>query len=79
VAWKGKEMEWLIAHNDRLAIQQSAYPKDQSYSKTHFNRAVQELYLTDKRPIVAAQTLQNFQQVIEFCREKLEAAAAVPV
>jgi predicted ATPase/5S rRNA maturation endonuclease (ribonuclease M5) len=69
-SWK-KELEYLITETDRLQIQQAAYPTATRFNKTHFNRAIQELYLTDHRLSLSPATLNNFEKLCEFCAEKL--------
>lgn len=69
--WVGKEMEDLISNDDRELIQKSVYPTALKYQKTHFNRAVQELYLTDRAITVSDETKTNFDMIFMFCAEKL--------
>ncbi|HMX27076.1 MAG TPA: AAA family ATPase [Blastocatellia bacterium] len=69
--WKHKEMEDLILGNDRLKIQATAYPEATEYDKSHFNRAVQELFLTNKRIKLSQETMDNFGKVVKFCSERL--------
>lgn len=73
-AWKKIGMERLADEADRMAIQTTVYPKAKTFKKTYFNRAVQELYLTDQRPGVSKTTLGNFEKVLAFCQEKLTEA-----
>jgi predicted ATP-dependent endonuclease of OLD family len=70
-SWKRMEMEDLIQEKDRNLIQRSAYPNASGFNKTHFNRAIQELFLTDKKLNLSANTLTNFEKTIDFCSERL--------
>jgi energy-coupling factor transporter ATP-binding protein EcfA2 len=70
-AWLGKEMEEVVSKNDRELIQRTVYPAATKYHKTHFNRAVQELYLTDRAIAVSDETKNNFELVFKFCAERL--------
>jgi hypothetical protein len=76
-SWHNKTMETLIPTGERLTIQQAAYPGDQKYHKTHFNRAVQEMYLTGQRPQISSTTLGSFEHILDFCRQKLQEGTGV--
>ena len=66
--WKKTGMEFLVEEQDRLAIQNTAYPAATKFNKTHFNRALQELFLT-KRKVPLSQTTQaNFLKVLTFLK-----------
>ncbi|CAN5855717.1 hypothetical protein BH24ACI1_BH24ACI1_20910 [soil metagenome] len=67
-----KEMESLIEKTDIVAIQSVAYPSTSKFNKTHFNRAIQELYLTNKKPKMSKVTVNNFQKLLKFCEQKLK-------
>ncbi len=69
--WKGTGMEFLIEEPDRLLIQHKAYPSAVKFNKTHFNRAIQELYLADQKVQVGHKTVSNFQKLFEFCEKYL--------
>jgi predicted ATP-dependent endonuclease of OLD family len=66
-----KNMEQVLPQADRLLIQTTAYPATVSYKKTHFNRAIQELYLTNRISTISATTIANFEKILEFCEQKL--------
>jgi hypothetical protein len=66
-------MEELISNDDRELIQTSVYPTALKYQKTHFNRAIQELYLTDRAIAVSEETKTNFDMIFRFCVEKVGA------
>jgi len=69
--WKKTGMERLVSESDRMSIQSAVYPQAKTFKKAHFNRAVQELYLTDQHPLVSETTLGNFEKIISFCQAKL--------
>jgi predicted ATPase/5S rRNA maturation endonuclease (ribonuclease M5) len=69
--WK-KELENLITDADRLVIQQTSYPAATKYKKTHFNRAIQELFLTDNRVAISHTTTNNFSKLHQFFLERLK-------
>lgn len=68
--WDKAEMEDLLG-DDYLAIQQTAYPTEIKKSKTHLNRAIQELLTTKTSPNVSPTTIANFVKIISFLRGKL--------
>ncbi len=70
--WKKKSMESLIDPAERLAIQQSVYAATTKYAKKHFNRAVQELYLTSVHHTISIPTQNNFDAFMKFCEAKLK-------
>jgi predicted ATP-dependent endonuclease of OLD family/5S rRNA maturation endonuclease (ribonuclease M5) len=67
-----KEMESLVEKPDVISIQSLAYPSALKFNKTHFNRAIQELYLTNKMPTISQATKDNFKKLLEFCEQKLK-------
>jgi predicted ATP-dependent endonuclease of OLD family len=69
--WKKIELENLVAQADKELIQQTIYPDAVRYNKTHFNRAIQELYLTKKALPLSAVTISAFKAIIDFCDKKL--------
>lgn len=73
VTWANIEMEQLISDDERLQIQSAAYPGAARYNKTHFNRAVQELYLTDRTVAISDETKTKFAKILSFCEMKLGA------
>lgn len=73
VTWGNIEMEQLLSDTERLLIQTAAYPGTSTYNKTHFNRAVQELYLTDKAVAISDDTRAKFEKILAFCEMKLGA------
>jgi len=69
--WKKKEMESLLEASDQNKIQKSAYPGATGFNKKHFNRAIQELYLTNQRLKLTARTIARFEKIFNFCSDKL--------
>jgi hypothetical protein len=61
------EMESLFTENERINIQTTIYPDSSKFNKTHFNRAIQELYLTDREVQLSEQTKSNFSKLIDIC------------
>lgn len=71
VEWDNIEMEQLLSDSERMLIQAAAYPAASTYNKAHFNRAVQELYLTNKTIIISEDTKAKFEKIVSFCELKL--------
>jgi hypothetical protein len=74
-SWKKKEMEYLFEVSDQNKILKCIYPGNTSFSKKNFNRALQELYLTDQSLALTARTTSRFKKIIHFCSEKLQERA----
>jgi predicted ATP-dependent endonuclease of OLD family len=70
--WKKISTEGLFTDTEKNKIQKSAYPTTIGFNKKHFNRAIQEAYLTDNKLSISKGTLGKFQKVIDFCSEKLK-------
>lgn len=64
--WKNKGMETLFEAKDLTSIQAEAYPDVKDFSKTYFNRALQELFLTDKSVQVSPQSTENIAKLLTF-------------
>lgn len=71
-AWK-KDMEHLVTEQDRMTIQATAYPSSKRFNKTHFNRAIQELFLTNQIVTLSTTTQTNFGKLLQFCADQLAA------
>lgn len=65
------EMEHLFDPDERLEIQRASYPGSSTFNKTHFNRSIQELTLTNSSVGVSEETRQRFETLIEFCSVRL--------
>lgn len=72
-SWKGKETEDLFNKSDLLSIQQTLYPTDAEYDKSHFNEAMQKLLIDKKSITLGVKTLQNFEKVFEKLEELFNA------
>lgn len=72
-SWDGQSVEGLFTENDKLTIQMTCYPSDVRFSKTHFHRALQELYGTKRAVLLSEVTKNNFKAVFEFLLKNLPA------
>jgi energy-coupling factor transporter ATP-binding protein EcfA2 len=70
--WKKTQMELVLEEADRKKIQQTVYKSPTDYNKKDFNRAIQELYLTDQRLKLTARTTARFTKILEFCSQRLK-------
>ncbi len=70
-SWKGIRMEQLFDPSDLIAIQKAVYADGTSFNKTHFNRAVQELFLTKASVVLSQVSRDNFERLLAFCRTAL--------
>jgi hypothetical protein len=73
MAWRGYETEQLFSTDEQEQIQKVAYPLGTTITKTHFNRAIQELLLTKKKLALSATTEERFKRLLAFLKEKLKA------
>lgn len=71
-AWKKKGLEFLVEENDRSLIQNTLYPDAKQFNKTHFNRAIQELFLTKRKISLMQLTQERFEVILDFCEQKLK-------
>ena len=71
--WRGKGMEYLIEDEDRKRIQTAIYtqPEGYSFNKTHFNRAIQELYLLKRGIEINENSRKSIEGILGFCADKL--------
>lgn len=70
-AWQKLGIEFLAEEADRLGIQNTAYPTATKFNKTHFNRALQELFLTKQQVPLSPATEANFTKVLTFLNKRL--------
>jgi hypothetical protein len=69
--WADKAMEDLFEAGERLAIQQVAFQNTSSYDKNLFNRAIQELHITNELISLSPATIASFKKILDFCNDKL--------
>jgi len=69
--WRGYATEWLFSVDERERIQRLAYPSASHPTKTHFNRAIQELLLTGRKVDLSEATQEKFRTLFAFLRRKL--------
>jgi predicted ATP-dependent endonuclease of OLD family len=65
-AWGDLGMEKFFRPDERLTIQKLCYPDSEKYNKTHFNRAIQELFLTHKHVPLSEETQSKFEKIFDF-------------
>jgi len=65
--------EKLFTDNERLQIQQKSFPDDTTYTKNHFNTAIQELFIQKEAFTLSPQTIENFKKVFAFIKNKFDA------
>lgn len=70
--WNNKELENLIADNDRKEVQIKCYPETENFSKKVFNRSLQELYITKEKVKLSDETAINLNKILNFCKERLQ-------
>ncbi len=69
--WGGYCIERLITDDDKLRIQQAAYPDTTKYNKTHFQRATQELLMLDTKIPLSENSTANINMLLDFFQQKL--------
>jgi hypothetical protein len=70
-AWEGYCIEKLIPDDDKLRIQQAAYPETTKYNKTHFQRATQELLMLNTKIHLSEVSVANANMLLDFLEQKL--------
>jgi predicted ATPase len=66
------QTEKMFTSTERLDIQKLSFPDDTSYSKGHFNTAIQELFIKNETFELSQDTKDNFKKVFDFIVTKLE-------
>ncbi|HDN94955.1 MAG TPA: hypothetical protein ENG76_02610 [Nitrospirae bacterium] len=66
-SWGNNGMESLFTKDEQINMQTTIYPDSSNFNKTHFNRAIQELYLTDREVALSEQTKTKFGNLIDKC------------
>lgn len=70
-SWRKRTMESLFTEAEKTRIQKTSYPTSLTFNKKHFNRAIQEAYLTNNNINFSKTTKSNFEKIIEFCSVNL--------
>lgn len=68
--WSGKCMEKILTKQEKISIQQMCYPDSKTYSKKLFNKALQELLMTNKKVNISEETLNNFETIYNYLSDK---------
>jgi hypothetical protein len=76
--WLGKSLELLFSDSDRQSILMSVYPTATRFSKTRFNRAFQELFLTRPSLELEQTTVANFSHLLDWCSSRLASLGTSP-
>lgn len=71
-AWENISTEKLFEEEDRMKLQMSVYPETSEYSKTHFNRAIQEKLVTQTKHEFSEKTRSSFDKVLAYLTSKLD-------
>ncbi len=69
--WNNHDLEHLFRKDELLAIQKRCYPDAKKYTKTQFNRAIQELYIKNQAIDLSAETITNFHNLFKFILGKI--------
>ena len=69
-SWKDKGLERLFDGFEKLRIQKLAYPSATKFRKTHFNRSIQEAFLTDIKVKLGERTVRRFERLLDFVDQK---------
>jgi hypothetical protein len=63
-------MESVISNAERLMIQKALFPSNK-YSKNVFNKAIQELLMTNNKIAINTDELEKFKRIHAFLSSKL--------
>jgi hypothetical protein len=69
--WRNNALEKLFEAGDRQQIMEAVYGVGTKQTKTKFNRAIQELYLTRKRVEISSLASERFRTLLVFLRDAL--------
>lgn len=64
--WKKKNMESILSNSEKLKIQQYIFPNSKRYTKNMYNKAIQELLMTNQKVPVSTEVKENFLKIYEF-------------
>ena len=73
--WKNLETEDLFAEAERIRVIQSCFEdhkKEDGYKKSKFNTAIQDLYIHNKKFKFNKTTIEKFDRIFEFLKNKLQ-------
>lgn len=70
-SWKNFSTEDLFSDDDRVAVIQTLFENETSYSKSKFNTAMQALYINKEKVTLSDGTKKNFKKVLEFMGKKI--------
>lgn len=76
-AWDGFETESFFTEAEKIKVIQKSYPdhkKEEGYSKSKFNTAIQQLYIDKEFFEFNKTTLEKFEKVFNFISKKLSAS-----
>lgn len=70
--WTNIKTEDLFSDEEKIKIIQGLYPEENTYNKSKFNIAIQDLFINKKDIRLSIKTLNNFKKIFDFIKEKLE-------
>lgn len=73
--WKNLEIEDLFGEAERIRVIQTCFKnhkKEDGYIKSKFNTAIQDLYIHNKKFEFNGTTIEKFNKIFEFLKNKLE-------
>lgn len=73
-AWKNHDLEHLFTKDELSYIQNKCYSDAKKYSKTQFNRSIQELFIRNEHVELSEETISNFSNLFTFMNDKLSCA-----
>lgn len=69
--WTNLVTEDLFTESDKITIIQTAFPEENTYSKSKFNTAIQDLYIKGEKIKLSNLTINNFKKIFEFIKDKI--------
>lgn len=64
--WNNHDLEHLFNKDELIAVQRRSYPDALKYSKTQFNRSIQELFIKNEKLELSKATIDNFKNLFNF-------------
>ena len=59
-------MESILSNSEKFKIQQYIFPDSKKYTKNMYNKAVQELLMTNHKVEVSTEVKENFIKIYKF-------------
>jgi hypothetical protein len=70
-SWERFSLEDLFSREDRITVQKLAFPEENSYSKSLFNSALQQAFLTHSKVKISSEAERRAKSLVDFLLKAL--------